>query len=26
VKNAAALKGGLAEWKAARLPIAAGPR
>lgn len=26
VKNAAALKGGLNEWKAARLPIAAGPR
>ena len=26
VKNAAALKGGLAEWKAARLPIAAGPK
>lgn len=26
VKNAAALKGGYLEWKAARLPIAAGPR
>ena len=26
VKNAAALKGGYQEWKAARLPIAAGPR
>lgn len=26
VKNAAALKGGWAEWKAARLPIAAGPK
>ena len=26
VKNAAALKGGWLEWKAARLPIAAGPR
>ena len=26
VKNAAALKGGLQEWKAARLPIAAGPK
>lgn len=26
VKNAAALKGGWLEWKAARLPIAAGPK
>lgn len=26
VKNAAALKGGYLEWKAARLPIAAGPK
>lgn len=26
VKNAAALKGGYNEWKAARLPIAAGPK
>ena len=26
VKNAAALKGGYLEWKAARLPVAAGPR
>ncbi len=26
VKHAAALKGGYQEWKAARLPIAAGPR
>jgi rhodanese-related sulfurtransferase len=26
IRNAAALKGGIQEWKAARLPIAAGPR
>jgi rhodanese-related sulfurtransferase len=26
VKNVAALKGGLNEWKAARLPLAAGPK